>query len=214
MKIVGFDIDEFNKKDNKWILGNGVLYNMCLNYPNHTDPEEIRAKLWLIGRSYAVAIERRKTKNNINDDFYDEVIEKFIEFNKLHNFDERIKKLKNKDFNEETLRDMLLLHAELTNFFYELTELEKRSLASKYLHFHVPIFPIYDSRASSSINKLVRGEKKDSKLKGDGEYSKFCQKILFLYDTIKKQIGKAPTLREIDSYLVKHANRQLSKGKN
>ena len=212
MKTINFNLEDFNNlKDKKWMLGNNILYKMCLDYPNHVNLEEIRAKIWLIGRSYAAAIERRSKKRHINDDFYDYVVEEFIKFNKRTKFDSKLQSLKNKEFNEETLKEILLIHKELVQFFNELTGKEKRSLASKYLHFHSPIFPIYDSRAKNSINQIIVGKVK--LYDGDKEYSKFCHKILFLYNIIKEKNGKSPTLREIDTYLIKVANKNLSKRK-
>ena len=41
-----------------WNLGNEMLYQLCRDYPDHKAPEVITAKVWLIGRSYAAAIER------------------------------------------------------------------------------------------------------------------------------------------------------------
>lgn len=42
----------------------------------------------------------------------------------------------------------LAVHADLTSLLQKLTGLEKRSLASKYLHFHVPqVFFLFDGRA-------------------------------------------------------------------
>jgi hypothetical protein len=35
--------------------------------------------------------------------------------------------------------------------------------------------------------------------------------MLFLYDYIKDKTGKAPTLREIDTFLIKNANDRLNK---
>ncbi len=212
MKIIDFDPDKFNNlKDKKWMLGNNILYKMCSDHPSHTDPEEIRAKIWLIGRSYAASIERRTKKEKINDDFYDYVVQEFIKFNSKNKFDEKLSRLKNKEFNKETLKDILVIHCELTKFFKELTGKEKRSLASKYLHFHIPIFPIYDSRANNSIKKIVDGKTEDARFECDKEYFKFCSKMLFLYDYIKDKTGKTPTLREIDTFLIKNANDRLNK---
>ena len=191
------------------MLGSNILYKMCSDYPKHINLDEIRAKIWLIGRSYAAAIERRTKKKHINDDFYDYVVKEFIKFNLTNKFDFKLNQLKNKNFNEETLNELINIHYELTKFFHRLTGKEKRSLASKYLHFHVPIFPIYDSRANNSINIIVKG--RTPNIKGDKQYSKFCNKILFLYNFIKKQTGKIPTLREIDTFLIKNANNRLNK---
>jgi len=94
--------------------------------------------------------------------------------------------------------------------FKELTGKEKRSLASEYLHFHVPIFPIYDSRANNSINEIVEEKINPSELIGDKEYSKFCNKVLILYNYIKAALEKNPALREIDTFLINKANKRLS----
>ena len=43
-----------------WKLGNDVLYKLCAMHPRHTEDAVIIGKFWLIGRSYAAAIERRR----------------------------------------------------------------------------------------------------------------------------------------------------------
>jgi hypothetical protein len=53
------DIEAIRTKS-VWDLGNDILYEMCEKYPGHDEDNEIIAKIWLIGRSYAAAIERRK----------------------------------------------------------------------------------------------------------------------------------------------------------
>ena len=210
MKIINFNVKEFESlKDSIWMLGNNILYKLCSDFPKHTNPEEICAKIWLIGRAYAASIERRKNKKEINDKFYANFIEAFIKFNNTEEFDKQLNSLKNKEFDEKTLKKILELHFKLTEFFNNQTKLKKRSLASKYLHFHIPIFPIYDSRANNSLRFIVKG--KPSESLGDKEYSIFCNKILFLYKYIKNQTGKPPTLREIDTFLVKVKNNKLSK---
>lgn len=214
MKLIRFDIEEFNEsKDDKWMLGNNAIYELCRKYPSHKKDEEIRAKIWLIGRSYAAPIERRKIKKHINDDFYDYVTREFIKFNKKEKFDERLNELRNLKFNEENLSSFLKLHYSLTEFSKDITGLEKRSLASKYLHFHYQDFPIYDSRARGSLNIFVGGKIKFSD-GVDKNYAQFCSKILFLCKYIEKETGKMPTLREIDTYLIKIANERLIKNKS
>lgn len=49
------------KSQSYWDLGNKVLYDLCRKYPRHEGYPEIIAKIWIIGRSYAAAIERRKS---------------------------------------------------------------------------------------------------------------------------------------------------------
>lgn len=215
VRIINFDINDFNKRKNPKYgnIGNKMLYDLCKKYPNHNTADEIHAKIWLIGRSYAASVERRSKSNdrNINDDFYDYVIRELIKFNETEKFDDKLKIFERQKFNEKSLGGLLKLHKELTKFFRKVTGKEKRSLASKYLHFHNIIFPIYDSRANNSINSIVKG--KTQKIEGDKNYSSFCQKILFLYNLIEKENGEPSTLREVDTYLIEKANDKGREGR-
>ena len=53
-----------------WDLGNEVLYSLCKNHPKHDADDAIIAKIMIIGRTYAAAIERRKNAEDSSDDFY------------------------------------------------------------------------------------------------------------------------------------------------
>ena len=65
-----------------WDLGNEVLYSLCQQHPKHDMGNAIIAKVWLIGRSYAAAIERRKNAEETSDDFYEiTVVEKIKKSN-------------------------------------------------------------------------------------------------------------------------------------
>ena len=57
-----------------WDLGNRVLYDLCQNHPRHRVADEIVAKVWLIGRSYAASIERRRITDQHGDDFYEATV--------------------------------------------------------------------------------------------------------------------------------------------
>ena len=58
---------------------------------------------------------------------------------------------------ENNIGQIISVHNFLTVIFNEISGLDKRSLASKYLHFHLPnLFYIYDSRADNAIRKMVK----------------------------------------------------------
>ena len=144
------------------------------------------SKIWLIGRSYAAAIERTKTGKSLNtiiDDFWTE-LEPGQQW-----LDESLQAL-----NQTPIDDMkgkldiiFKIHNEFTEIMKKTTNLEKRSLSSKYLHFHCPnAFFIYDSRARKSINKLVGG-KKVTNYTGDAEYIGFYLKVLELQNFFKQK---------------------------
>ena len=127
-----------NITNSRWKYGNSVLYRMCEEEPEHKQIDVIVGKIWLIGRSYAAAIERRKNAVVVGDDFYyDEVAPKLLEIGP--ELDDRISRLrKSKGLILDDIKLVLSTHKFLMDIFYELTGLEKRSLASKYLHFHCP----------------------------------------------------------------------------
>jgi hypothetical protein len=52
-------------EDDKWKFGNDILYQLCHDQPKHNDDSVIIAKIWLIGRSYAAAFERRKDRKSV-----------------------------------------------------------------------------------------------------------------------------------------------------
>lgn len=201
-------------KNDSWTLGNCVLYKLCKDHPHHKRDDEISAKIWLIGRAYAASIERRKKKENINDDFYSEVVIPQI---KKSGIDEWIQNCKNK----KTKDVCLLAHKKTTNLFMKISGLEKRSLASKYLHFHLPdIFFIYDSRVSRAINILLKeldigrmGRRVDDGL-FDKSYASFYNKCVKVQGEIFKRYAVLLNCRELDTLLIGIANEDLRKRKS
>ena len=56
------------KQKSEWDFSNEILYDLCKNYPEHKNINQILAKILIIGRSYAAAIERRKEYLQYNND--------------------------------------------------------------------------------------------------------------------------------------------------
>ncbi len=190
----------------RWAFHNSILYKMCEENPYHNKEDVIAGKICLIGRSYAAAIERRRDANESNDDFYfDVVARKMIKIGR--ELDYRIEKL-NRSANTIVGDIDLILstHKFLTDAFREMTGLDKRSLASKYLHFHCPQkFFIYDSRARQAIGKIVTRPDKNSygDISGyDPEYADFVIRMLELQDYLYKRIGSIESPRRLDSFLL------------
>lgn len=199
-----------SQQDNIWTLGNDTLYDLCKSNMLHTQDDVIIAKVWLIGRSYAAAIERTRSKTEINDDFYKKVVAPKL---KNEDLDNKIQSLKNeKDINEENIIKILELHGLLTKLFKEISGLEKRSLSSKYLHFHLPeLFYIYDSRVVSAMRKFV--SRCDENYKNyisnehiDKEYAKFFINAYTLKNLISTEFNIELTPREVDNFLIDVAN--------
>jgi len=197
------------KEPNAWDFANSVLYKLCSDNPKHISNDIILAKIWLIGRSYAAAIERRKkSEDDINDDFY---IQKVVPRLKDKNLDLKIQKC----ITQKNDNNVLELHKYLTDIFLELTNLNKRSLASKYLHFHIPdLFYIYDSRVVRAIGELNKELKLDNfptniSQINDESYSIFYLKCKRVVEKIKIEYGTELSCRQLDNLLIQIANVKL-----
>ena len=193
-----------------WDLGNQTLYDLCEKHPAHTGDEVITAKIWLIGRAYAAAIERRKSKNGFKGDAY--YIKRVVPKIKKSDIDELLSSLDNiARVDLENIDKVLRVHYEVVRLFKNISgdKSRKRSLASKYLHFHKPqLFFIYDSKAKKALGKLKGITKKSSpsKLKADDEYSKFCEKCMKVRDhIISSKHCKSLTPRELGCGLNRRA---------
>lgn len=192
--------------DSKWEYANSILYKMCEEQKYHDDENVVVGKIWLIGRSYAAAIERRKNVEDANDEFYyEKVAPAMIDIGK--ELDTRLERLRqSKGTTVDNLGEVLSTHKFLMDTFNDITGLEKRSLASKYLHFHCPDkFFIYDSRARLGIGKLVKRPNKKalSGLNCDLEYGDFVCRMIELQNCLRSSFDMADlTPRKMDSFLL------------
>ncbi|MHC8950391.1 hypothetical protein [Sphingobacterium hungaricum] len=222
-------LDKINKLINdlqtdSWDLSNQVLYEMCKENFKHIDEQAILAKTFIIGRTYAAALERRQNGRNpiinpklVGDNFYLKYV--LDVFDKL-DLDKDIEILKDFkinsviDLTDEQIDKVLKVHYDLAMAFSE-TNVVKRSFASKYLHFHLPnIYFIYDSRATESLNSIYRSKENNLDAKSflrtidntDEEYRNFYLKAFGLVKEIVDQDkGINITPRILDNVLMKVA---------
>ena len=206
------------QKSTNWDLGNSVLYNLCENNFDHSSDEKIIAKVWLIGRVYAAAIERRRINDyQINDEFYSKSVVSAFQKSRI---DPLLKLLKTSKITFETIPSILIAHYTICNEIYEITKLRKRSFSSKYLHFHLPrLFFIYDTRAVNAIRDIVGELPKSFPVDilneaQDKEYALFYLKCFLLQTFINNEFNILLTPRQIDNLLVEHANSKLKSKKS
>lgn len=178
-----------------------VLYRMCKEKPLHNDIDIIQSKLLIIGRTYSAAIERKAGPDfrmeNAAEILRDSDIDKHIGLLR------KIKRVK-----KCNLGTLLCAHKYLTDVMHEATGLNKRSLASKYLHFHAPkaVF-IFDTIAKRNIRGLIPPRTRFT-YNGtyDDEYEKFALRCLFFRDNVlERQLGGKASPRRIDMQLLGHA---------
>lgn len=201
-----------NSKKTVWDLGNRFLYELCEKNFTHTETEKIIAKVWIIGRTYSVALERRKNKAENNDTFYKENIVNVFKKSEIDNKMLTLKK--SSQLLNENIGLIIETHKYLTDELKLLTEQEKRSFSSKYLHFHLPnLFYIYDSRASLALNKIfkkipIEYENLILKIEKDKVYSHFFLKCIMLEQKISKEFNINLSPRQIDNLLIEIANEE------
>ncbi len=187
-------------------IGNKVLYDMCIDHPAHVDPDEVQAKLWLIGRAYAATIERGAT-------YPGNVMARSVELLLGSDIDQRIASVRTiKHLERQHLAEVLDLHGYLVDKLKEATGIVKRSLASKYLHFHAPqAFFIYDSIAAGNLRKELKRFRPEfgDDLPGnaDTEYARFVLTCLHYRDEILQPRlgGKLVDPRTVDKHLYRRA---------
>ena len=211
LSLVLGNYETFAEQDSIWATANAELYELCKKYPCHDNREQTVAKLWMIGRTYAAALERRRHPIVSTDELYTQVADALS----LH-LDKRLAKLKQSgNLSPANFAMMLSLHQELTEWFAVEREKAdfpvKRSLASKYLHFHLPnVFPIFDANAAFAVSKLVSIRRKSDTVSDvsdyekssrncscDQEYRNFCLKVLALQRHLDRQ-----DLKRIDDFLL------------
>lgn len=218
-QLLARHLRKFLKKPDYGRIGNDTLYQLCRRYPNHKNEAQIVGKVWLIGRSYAVSLERnKKRKRKISDDFYNKDVAQGFK----KGFDELLRDLKGKELTEKNIPNILKVHKEAVDFVHRvITKDARRSFVSKYLHFHFPnLFFIYDSRAASVINNIIRRTKgdprslsrkfkEDAKYSYDEAYALFFNKCFYLKifcENNRIRADSEPVTRMIDRFLIEEAN--------
>jgi len=187
-----------------WDRGNEVLYDLCKTEPAHKDHAVIIAKVWLIGRSYATPIERHKYKpGDVKGDLvYENKVAPIIQCSPIDDWISSIGKTVALD-----TRNTLSTHKKVMDLFHKISGIENRSLASKYLHFHLPAhFYIYDSRAQTSISalsKLLNVRMPPlSPHEFDDTYAKFVYRAEAVTHSIYDRFQRKLSPRQLDNLLL------------
>lgn len=192
-------------KDDNWVFFNNILYETCSSHFEHKRIDIVMAKVCLIGRAYSASIERRHIEegHRINSDrFYERIVAPAVIASDI---DQWLNGLSGfTEVSKQSLPYVLETHLRVMNLFRQISGMEKRSLVSKYLHFHLPeLFYIYDSRAVKGMRRILPGFRIQNRLDGyDKEYSKFCQKSFYLQEAIKQKFGRKLTTRQLDRLLL------------
>jgi len=191
-----------------WELLNDVLYQLCRDNHGHSSLSVIIAKFYIIGRTYATGIERiRRNLDNEKSDLRD--LSKYILENRksVEPIFEKLSEVR-EPLSIENLKVIVKMHGKFLNLLTaNLQGGAPRSFASKYLHFHCPAVPIFDSIANGEIS---RGQRWNTQFElfpmpegADQDYYRFAMRFWRCYsDAKEKRLYPCPDVRLIDNYLL------------
>jgi hypothetical protein len=204
-------IDGFQAAVDDSAAGWGLIYEtlrrLCVDHPKHISIDEVSAKLWIIGRTYATQIERKVESKGTQGSSLSTIADHML----LHGkeIDRCIETIppKTERLSAELMPNIFHVHGELVRLLAPVTRRNQslRSFVSKYLHFHRPAIPIYDSVAKGNLQALVKWtadlDPFGAKPGEDDEYRWFVLRLRRLNEQAKA-LGLDPTVRELDWYLV------------
>ena len=191
-----------------WRVSNEWLYTLCSEHRDHRDNAATAAKLLVIGRVYAATLERGRGKapgaELDSDAFYLDVAAPALRSSEL---DARLDRLKELALEEAVVPEILRTHGYLERLLRRLSGRTKRSLASKYLHFHAPhLFFIYDTRASVALRSGTPSRRSAVVPRGaDPRYATFVARALELRNHIEQRFGRRLSPRQLDRLLLHSA---------
>lgn len=192
-------------------LSNNHLYELFTKYPKHVNAKGIVAKVLILGRTYAAAIERgRGSKGAMtNDEFYTNEVPTAFKGLRL---DQKLQAITKMQTLEKSTESCLKAHWVLMKGIKDITGKDKRSFCSKYLHFHSPEnFFLYDFTSLRGLKNLsyflteIEGSVNTFPIyKGnwDMQYFNFYQSCVQTKSKIEKVLGKELTYREFDALII------------
>jgi hypothetical protein len=212
MQINRFSDEDYNQSRQdyaqQWQTLDEILYRLCREHLLHTDQLSVNAKIWIIGRTYATGIERKVPTTGAPGSSISQVANFFFRHNKqIDDWIDHLPKVP-EQLAASNVPNILTIHGLMSTKLTEITRENQsaRSFVSKYLHFHSPCVPIYDSVAPKSIRSIdphraVRDSESSSPEHADQEYAEYVGRFLRLYEYVASR-GLQITVRSLDYYLV------------
>jgi hypothetical protein len=201
------DLDDAVRRfQDEWGMVDQVLYRLCQDFPGHDSESAVTAKVALVERAYAAGLERQIEFDEGEQPIV--VAGKFVAKHRAE-VDDVIAALPvaNELLDARSMAVIVEQHGRLTQLLREATRkkaLSPRSFASKYLHFHRPVVPIYDEYARQKLTHLVHWDSAHIPFPlpphGDQDYWDYCVRLLRLYDACR-QAGTSATVKELDAFL-------------
>ena len=188
----------------RWKTVDKELYDLCHRRPSLDDFADVYTEVAIIGRVYEAGVARAWRGKG---DPESEITRVLIEQADL--IQKGLQRLENRSFDQQAAADIVELHGHVARAISHRTAgVFLASFVSKYLHFHCPIVPIYDSYAQATIGKLVDwdlvGPIRDALStlpEWARAYRNFVAAFVVLYQRACTETPLKPTVKELDHLL-------------
>jgi hypothetical protein len=187
----------------EWSTLDSVHYRLCREYPHHTELSSVFAKVLIIGRTYSTGVQRQLKKGET----ISEVAKLFVDQHKtMDNLLAALPSVRER-LDGQSLRSVVEVHGHVVALLKPITRRSRstRAFVAKYLHFHNPIVPIYDSYANSNLTALRQWTDAykvfEEPENADREYMWYVMRLLSLFNELINQ-RLQPTVRHLDYYLL------------
>jgi phage-related protein len=190
-----------------WALFDDVLYDMCKAHPRHSKADVVNAKVGIIARAYATGIERKIP----SDGTQGSSLANLTSFVAKHGREVDVALAPLRRFAEplsaKSLKIIVEQHGRLVNMLRPLLrdQQSSRSFWSKYMHFHCPVVPVYDSYVARAIPSHIRWSSDLEVFTPDppfdDAYCWYAMRFFRLYGLVK-EVRPEFSVKDIDYYLL------------
>lgn len=192
--------------DRGWRTVDEELYELCRRRNQPTDFADVYAKVAMIGRVYSAGVTRSWKAGG---DAEMGVARALISDELAASLHDGLLRLGGRPFDRQTAAEIVHLHGHVTRAIHQHSgNVFLTSFVSKYLHFHCPAAPIYDSNAQTAIRNFVDRKAVDairSELRAVPEsvwsYRNFVAAFVVLCERVDRESESRPTVKEIDCML-------------
>jgi len=183
----------------------------------YSDLGRVHGKLSLLGRSYATGLERLLKGNKEQSGNLNAWTAYFVRRAKaLDGIVQEVRRVRS-PLTEDKLERIAVLHGRFASALQKHPRLRKAkkrkdklsptSFVSKYLHFHNPVVPIYDSWSSAgACHHHLLGKGSDTlgamPIGTDPDYWHFLRGFWCVYQDARKEFGRKTSVRHLDRYLL------------
>ena len=180
------------------------LYALCAA-SGHASREDVMAKITIVGRTYSAGLERHVVLQDEQEDRLAVAADHLaVRWRDIDSWLARLTPATG-ELTPGRLFDVVEVHGLFTSLVAEICRASPRSFSSKYLHFHCPDVPVYDSYATAALCAdfpLSRGVRPFVKPPGaDEEYYAYCCRFWTMYMRARL-ICRKPCLKVLDFMLL------------